>query len=303
MDDKALENVLTGLPASNGTKKAQSLLDGPGSRDFARDRRGRPYVVTPEGRTTTYTRCTTYIGVLDDKSNLEMWKMRTLLAWALGTPREKRTDTWTSLYREARAGMTDNRIANALIHRALGEGGSKDRAAAGTAVHTLTQRNDEGTALGEALAASPHLAAYRALTAGWRHLLIEHPTVCDELAVAGTPDRISDTGDPCKTCGNTVRVADVKSGRVDGYTEREQAMQLAIYAHSLAYDTATDTRTPIDVCRHEGVIIHMPIESEDPLRDSGLIRIDIERGWELVQTARAVHAARRVKGLLSPWER
>lgn len=300
MDDKALEATLSGLPSG---KPKSGLLGGPESREFVRDRRGRPYVVTPEGKTTTYTRCTTYIGVLDDKTNLELWKMRTLLKWVFATPKGERTATWTGLYNEARAGMADNRTANSLIYRALSEGGSKDKAAAGTAVHTLTQRSDEGEALSTGLEASPHLQAYRALTAGWTHLLIEQPTVCDELAVAGTPDRISDTGDPCPKCGKTVKVGDIKSGRVDGYTEREQAMQLSIYAHSQAYDPATDQRTPIDVCRHEGVIIHLPIDSEDPLRDSKLIRIDLERGWELVQTARAVHAARRVKGLLSPWER
>jgi LAGLIDADG-like domain len=632
MDDQAMAAVLAGLPASSAKKSTGTLTGGPDSRDFVRDGRGRPYVVTPAGKTTTYTRCTTYIGVLDDKSNLEAWKMRTLIGWAFGTPKENRGATWDSLYREARAGMADNRLANSLIYRALGEAGSKDKATAGTAVHTLTQRSDEGVYLGAAVEASPHLAAYRALTAGWWHLLIEHPVVCDDLKVAGTPDRISDTKDPCPECGMTIRVCDVKglaldtplptptgwttmgavavgdqvlgsdgkpctvtlksevkrigtyivtfddgsqvtcdrehlwwvhygpapkgefgeervmgveeirkelaflggsthrvlnaaplelpeadlpinpyllgtwlgdgsknrsvitktddlfealeeegvdlgvrqvdkrsgvvtrtaiglraqlkaldllgnkhipmmylrasraqrlsllrglmdtdgtwnkarnsavfsstnsrlsadvsellaslgqrpyeshvktrgfgkevidhrvsfspldmnpfriarkadrvipggiksrrrminsvepgpdvetqciavdspnhtylctkkmipthnTGRVDKYTEREQAMQLSIYAHSDAYDTATEERTPLSVCLHEGIIIHLPIDSDDPVRDSSLIRIDIARGWELVQVARAVHDARKVKGLLSPWVR
>ena len=41
-----------------------------------RDRWGRPYVLTPGGRRTTYTRCTTYVGAIEDNFNIVRWKER-----------------------------------------------------------------------------------------------------------------------------------------------------------------------------------------------------------------------------------
>jgi hypothetical protein len=77
------------------------------------------------------------------------------------------------------------------------------------------------------------------------------------------------------------------------------AMQLAVYAHSLAYDPDTGGRTETGVSLDRGVVIHLPAgEGRCELHE-----VDLAAGWEAVQIARQVRDWRKRKDLSRPYAR
>jgi hypothetical protein len=66
-------------PAS-ATDDIAAPAELPVEQQIERDHYGRPKIMTPDGKTRGYTRVTTYIDCLEDKSALDSWKLRTLLA-------------------------------------------------------------------------------------------------------------------------------------------------------------------------------------------------------------------------------
>jgi hypothetical protein len=128
------------------------------------------------------------------------------------------------------------------------------------------------------------LRAYQEATKDIEYVDIESFRVHDELKVGGTADRLG-------WIKGRYRVLDVKTGSI--WWEGTPAMQLAMYAHSVKYDIATDTRVPdadqvdLDV----GYVIHLP-QGTGTCR---LIPVDISKGWKACQTAKLVWDAREEK--------
>jgi hypothetical protein len=258
-----------------------------------RDGKGRPYIkeidATGEltGREITYTRVTTFIDCVDDKSAIARWGERQLVKGLLG-PRGNRFRA------EASSMLTDDmkRNLNSLIHKIKEAAGAEDQAAIGTAVHAITERYDLGLPLGSIDDLyDGDLKAYINATRFLKHLVIERLLVNDDLCTAGTPDRITQYL-PCEVCGKRNYIFDLKTGRVDNYTQNSQAMQLSVYAHSKIYDPFTGIRTDLpDICFHKGIICALPAGSAT----AELHWIDIATGWNLAGVARSVRAARRVR--------
>jgi hypothetical protein len=258
-----------------------------------RDGKGRPYIkeidITGEltGREVTYTRVTTFIDCVDDKSAIARWGERQLVKGLLG-PRGNRFRA------EASSMLTDDmkRNLNALIHKIKEAAGAEDQAAIGTAVHAITERYDLGFPLGDVddLYAGD-LAAYIEATKYLKHVIVERLLVNDEIQTAGTPDRVTEYL-PCEICGKRFYIFDLKTGRVDNYTQNSQAMQLAVYAHSKIYSPFTGVREDLpDICLHKGIICALPAGSGT----AELHWIDIATGWNLVGVAAAVRKARRIR--------
>lgn len=258
-----------------------------------RDGKGRPYIkeIDPlgnlTGREVTYTRVTTFIDCVDDKSAIARWGERQLVKGLLG-PRGARFRA------EASSMLTDDmkNNLNTLIRKIKESAGAEDQAAIGTAVHAITERHDLGLPLGyvDDLYAND-LGAYIEVTKYLRHVLVERMLVNDELETAGTPDRITEYH-ACEVCGNHRYIFDLKTGRVDAYTQNSMAMQLSIYAHSRIYDSFTGERSDLpDICLHKGIICALPAGSGI----AELQWVDIATGWKLVQVAKAVRQARRIR--------
>lgn len=153
--------------------------------DVERDRFGRPYIEfrKPDGKTgrKAYTRVTTYIDCLEDKTALTDWKLRTLLEGAGidldGYDTDEGRDLADSLVASARkvsvkydkalakvtkreakgelelgqfallrdAAKKEHKDAlNALASQALELGGAHDKATKGTDLHALCERYDLG---------------------------------------------------------------------------------------------------------------------------------------------------------------
>jgi hypothetical protein len=136
---------------------------------------------------------------------------------------------------------------------------------------------------------------------GMTYSAIEQMRVFDPWKVAGTPDRIGTGTD--ERFGGHWMIEDLKTGDIDwDNTQREIAMQLAMYARSTAY---TQDGGRIDdvppVYRAKAVVIHLPVmEAKCELHF-----VDIEKGWDGCVRAQANWEWRSVKGLftkLDDWE-
>ncbi len=252
--------------------------------DVPRDRWGRP-VIKPEngeGKGSAYTRCTTYVGCLEDTFNLSKWQQRMVALGLAARP---------DLLLSVSAHSDDKQQLNTLCDEAREAAGSSAAATTGTALHRICERLDRGEDVVVPEAARADIESYRAVTAGIRWTLIERITVHDGLKVAGTPDRIGVA--PGET---TAKVWDVKTGGLD-FGLGKIAMQMAMYAHSRAYDPATGQRTDLDVDLERAVIIHLPAGKGD----CRLVEVDIAAGWEAVQLAAQVRAWRSRKDLSRPY--
>jgi hypothetical protein len=254
----------------------------PASPDFPRDRWHQPLVVPRRGGPReTYGRPSSFGDALDDKSGLHRWNLRTTV---LGMSR--RADL---VLAAAAADPRDKATLDEIVARATEPASAA--ATTGTALHALTERLDRGEELGPI--PDPYgadIAAYAEATKGIRWTAVEQRRVLDGWRLAGTADRIG-------WHESRLRVGDIKTGKSVDYPHKF-AIQLAIYAHSLPYDTATDRRGPADrgLDLKRGLIIHLPA-GQGTCR---LYKIDIEKGWEAAQLACQVRQWRSTKGLLTP---
>lgn len=259
------------------------LFDAP-AEPIPRDRWGRPLVVPPGGgKPTAYTRCTTFVDVLDDKYNLQQWQQRMVAIGLADRP---------DLLLAVSAHRDDKRELNSITSKARDAAAAGAAATTGTALHALTERVDRG----EELPAIPQayradLEAYREATVGLEPVAIEQFVVEDGHKIGGTRDRL------VRHQGR-LYVADVKTGSVD-YGAMKIAMQLAVYARSTPYNHATGVRTPVgeDVDTDRALVIHLPAgQGRCELR-----WIDIARGWSAVETAAEVRRWRSVKDWFEPF--
>ncbi|MGJ9505407.1 hypothetical protein ACX3T3_03915 [Actinotignum schaalii] len=255
---------------------------GPG-KNIPRDRWDRP-LITPVGggKPVAYTRCTTYVDALDDKANLMMWKARMAARGIAG-----REDLALQV-----KGIPDpdspegKKKLNKIVEAAQEHAGATSAATIGTELHAFTERLDRGeeiTNIGEPWQSD--IDAYQAMRdqAGLEVVDIETFVVNDKLKIGGTFDRIY------RVDGKNY-VGDLKTGSVD-WGAGKFAMQLAVYANSQLYNPETFERTPLDVDRDYGIIVHLP-KGENTCK---LYWLNIKAGWENVHLATKVRQYRSHK--------
>lgn len=241
-----------------------------------------------------YTRCTTYVGALEDRQNLEAWQKRIVLlglkASGLLADRLQVID------------IDDREALDALAAEAYEAGDGHRAAEKGTDLHGLTELIDSGQPLPEraSLADRADMAAWVRITEeyGLRMLDIERFVVVDRLKIGGTYDRRADSDDPRMACPHCDRpkVVDLKTGRID-YGAGKMAQQLAVYSRGRAYDGFTGRRSPHRVCQHYGYVIHLP----QGTGTASMHRLDLTLGWQAVRLSKAVREHRREsKGWMEP---
>lgn len=237
---------------------------------------GRPYIETPEGR-TTYTRTSTFAKALTDGDALSWWKMERVIEGVV-----KDGSILAPLYT---AGEITHDMYKVAIARALTAGGAEESAKWGTMIHSITDFFDFTT---ERMDRETYLFPdgvwdvidrYIELTKDMTMLASEQFVVCDELRCAGSFDRIIQWGEH-------KMVADIKTGKV---RMPEHRIQTSVYAHSRHYDPVTGQRVSgllDDVSKDYGLIIHLPRpDSEDK---PSLIVVDIAKGWSQALLAKEV---------------
>ena len=247
--------------------------------DAQRDHFGRPLVVPPGGgKPVAYRRCTTFIDVLADRSNLERWKQRQT---AVGLSMRK------DLLLSVATAKSDKKKLDQLCELALKAAGSDASANIGTALHSLTEEIDRGNTPDIPEDFAKDIQAYLAATKHLTMKAIEVFVVNDELKVGGTFDRVV-------LLQEDRLVADLKTGSI-AFDAGKIAMQLAVYANSQVYDPATGAREPLTVSRERGLVIHLP-QGEGKCQ---ILEADLKAGWEGAQLAAEVWAWRGRKGFLA----
>lgn len=246
-----------------------------------RDRWGRPLIIPPGGgKPVAYTRCTTFVGALEDTYALGRWQQRQV---AIGL--SQRPD----LILAAAAHRDDRDKLNEVCEQAHEAAASHAAATTGTALHRLAERLDRG----ETLDAIPpdyraDLDAYRQVTAEFTHEHVEEMLVHDEMKVAGTPDRL------VRWRGELV-VFDLKTGSIE-FGMGKISMQLAMYSRSVLYNPVTGQRTDLGINQAEAIVCHLPAGKGT----ATLYSVDIAQGWAGVELARQVRQWRAVKHLAQP---
>ena len=250
-----------------------------------RDRFGRPLIIPPDGgKPVPYTRATTLAGAIDDLYGLMNWKCRQTAIGLVNRP---------DLQVSVSAHADDKKQLDKIVEQALEASGSSAAATTGTAIHRLTELVDVQADIPPvAPDVATSLNLYRRLMAPIEIVESEQLVVCDELQTAGTPDRIV-------RWQNQNFIADIKTGQNLDYSAGKIAMQLAIYAHSCAYQPDTGIRQPLpDVHQTAAIIIHLPAG-----RNEGqLVWVDIGAGWEAVQLAVQVRDWRKRRNLTANFQ-
>lgn len=263
----------------------------------------RPLIIPPflneieaaKAKLIPYTRATTFISVLENTHNLQLWKQRQtaiglahrpdllLLVSSLGPQPEEEDD-----YREWRNKMDE------VCEQALEAAESSAGANLGTALHAYTDRIDRGQPRGKVPKEyQKHLKAYEAATASLTAVHIERFVVNDQYQVGGTPDRISLLDGHDKMI-----ITDTKSGDKLQYGMGKIAMQLAMYANSQFYDPSTGERHDIpNIDLERGLVIALNAKRGT----CELVWVDLKVGWEGVQLASSVRAWQKRRDFHSPY--
>lgn len=254
--------------------------------EIPRDGYGRPRVTPADGgKPVPYTRCTTYVGALEDTYNLEKWKMRMT---AIGLSVRK------DLQLAVVAHKDDKTKLNQVVDQAVEAAQASAAANTGTALHALTQQLDEGTLDLATLPAEyrPDIEAYQDVIrkAGARVVAIEQFGVHDGLKVAGTWDRIYEIN-------GRRYIGDLKTGSIE-YGIGKIAMQLSVYSRCHTYDPTTHARTPIDVDQDKAIVVHLPAGTGKAF----LYWVDVAAAWPAVELAGQVRSWRSRKNLHEPFE-
>jgi len=242
-----------------------------------------------------YSRCTSFVGVLDDRSNLEKWQKRIILVGLA-------TEPW--MMRVVAATSPDDKDALDVLADQLFEAGDGHvKAQKGTDLHTLTEYVDKGWDLPATLTdyetgQERHVTLQdRADIAAWVRVYEELPlrtlgsecfVVQDEYQIGGTYDRRVDCKDWVCPCA-LPNILDLKTGRID-YGAGKIAQQLAVYANSRDYDPATGERSDQDVCTHYGIVVHLP----QGTGEATVHVVDLVAGWEAVKLSSQVREHRRM---------
>lgn len=258
---------------------------------------------------TRYTRATTFVGVLDDRSALEKWQKRVVL---YGIALDVTLDNALGEVDYSPGFDSDEVKAelNRLADLAFTAGDGHAKAQKGTDLHSLSELvdtdrpfpatlvNEEGYERPVTNQDRADMGAYTAIMTeiGVRRediLGMETFVVNDEYETAGTYDRRVRLGMPC--CDRP-RILDLKTGRVD-YGAGKMAMQLSIYANAKGYVPETGERVDLDTCHHWGIIVHVP----QGTGTAYAYAVDLVKGYEAVHLASLVREHRRVaQGFMIP---
>lgn len=250
---------------------------------------GRYLVRQDNGSDELYMRATTLAKTCEDEYGLGRWRERMV---ALGLASRPDYLAKVAACRDDEKDKLDE-----LVEQAKEAAAASSGANIGGALHAFTARLDAGESLSAPPPSDADLAVYQERTAQARIKFfpewIERMIVLDELAVAGTFDRIVGVG-------ADHYIADIKTAQDLAYSWNAIAVQLALYANAGAlYDPGDDTRAPMPTLnKQKGLIIHLPAGQGR----CDFYWVDLVEGWKGVQLSLSVQQWRKRKDLHTPVE-
>ena len=253
-----------------------------------RDRWGR-YLIVPQtgGKAVAHTRATTVAETLDDRYNLELWKMRQVALGLAARP---------DLIAQAAAHTTeDKKVLNDVCKQAMDAAAAQSGANLGTALHRIIERHNRGQLDECPDLFTERVAAYRDAIAAAG--IVVRRDLVERVAVLGRHN-IAGTFDAGVEIGGRHYVADLKTGTGVDFGARGFAVQLAIYANAETlydYNTETHEDAPgFDLER--AVIIHLPAAGGP----CALHWIDIAAGADALEHAMWVRSWRK-RDVITPF--
>lgn len=281
-----------------------------------RTKDGRPYVLAnpdwenpsaftlkpgePRGRSSIYTRCTTYVSCLEDTYSLGDWQQRMVLIGAAMRP--------SLIQRVQNVDLNGNPQVvkaelNQIAEEAKNAAGWKEKADRGTAFHRTTEIVDSGGRVPKHLSPGTlaSLKDYCAKTKGWEYAHIEQGMVNDTYRTYGTPDRLRFVDDRsyAETAYRKLRVTDIKTGSIE-YGWQKMELQLALYALSDLYDPDTGIRTELDIDQEFAEVVHVPQGEGTCTVHVVEISTAVDVLRKLVPAVRAYRGRKRSWGVAAP---
>lgn len=257
-----------------------------------RDRYGR-YLIPPVdgGKPIAHTRATTVAETLDDRYNLELWKMRQV---AVGLTRRP------DLQAKIAADEHNKKAVNDACQEAMDAAESGAAANTGIALHRILERVDTGE-----LTAGQVPDMFRDIANAYTAALTEHhvtvdPTWCERVHVlAGMLEPIAGMADNHITIDGRRYISDKKTGSGIDFGAKGFAVQLAIYARAqTVFDYSTNQHCDMpEIDQDRAVIMHIPAAG-GPVQFHW---IDIAAGWEALDHALWTRHWRKQKHLLTPF--
>jgi hypothetical protein len=248
--------------------------------EVKRDGLGRPLLRRPDGSIGPYTRVSTLAGTLENRYRLEKWQQRLVIQGLLVSP---------ELLLSAAAHINDKNELDSIAEQAQAAAKARAKAIIGTALHKFTADKDRGLTLGPVPGDWQRwLDEYDRVVAPLKMILIERFTVCEEVGVAGTPDRIVEY----PRGSGKYYIADLKTG--DIRRAAKIAIQLSCYAHSELCDVITHDRSPfpVQVSRTAGIVLEV---NQDTNLPAALQWVNLAKGWEYVQLALQVRQSQNAQ--------
>lgn len=241
----------------------------------------RPLILQKDGSMIPYERASSFGDILEDPSNLWMWKIRNTMKGLM-----EREDLQMLVSTADPDTMEGKKTLNSVAGKAQAQSRSDSAANMGTALHSAMEAVDRGEKPPQLPPRfQPDIESYAALMKQEQLevIEIEQFVVHDELQGAGTFDKAVRCPD------GKVRIVDFKTGKWRVQYPGEYGVQLAIYANGKRYDPATGERDTIhpDLVTDYGIIISLPAGSG--LAQAHKLPLDLP-----LQAARAAHWIRTV---------
>lgn len=276
--------------------------------EIKRDSWGRYRLPTPGDPKETvksWTRVTTFAKALDDTTNLTKWMGRMIVKGI--------ADDDALIVQAQDTNISNANTLNRIAEKAKDNAGANDAAANGTAIHTLTEKEDKGETYRVPAKWKKHIDGYKRIKAesGLEFLpeYIERVVVLPELGVAGTFDRLCRVkhdmnvtvgGKNFKLAKGEFVVGDVKSNKRLDFAQLSIAVQLATYSRAgSVWNLREEKWEPLPkINQHVGFIFHLPSDTGE----AALYVIDLDRGWEAAQVCKTVRELRGYKDLVEQVE-
>lgn len=223
--------------------------------DFPRDRWRRPLVNVGADKMEPYARPSGFGEVLEDKSGLTTWKIRTAINGCVDRP------DLLNLYSAYR---TNDKKTRELVEQFLEAGGASQAANTGTAIHDILAQVNRGD-----LAVTDVPEQFRQYVDAWLDALDSHgfeviPQLIERHLVNDTY-RTAGSGDVFlrRKSDGKIFAVDVKTGKAISARPLGYMVQLYLYATSDLYDVTTGEREPFDknygsVSTDVAYIAHIP---------------------------------------------
>lgn len=253
-----------------------------------RDRWDR-YLIVPNGekKAVAHTRVTTVAKAMDDGYGVTDWKVRTT---ALGFAIDPILHGQLCALVPETPDALDKYALDKLCDKAKTKAGGDDARDNGNILHAASEHVDRGRKLHMPDTYQRDIDAYQQRL-DELEIRIVPELVERHIVVPGLAEPIAGKADRFVEFGSTLKVFDLKTGKVGSYSWLAFAIQLALYSRGKTfYNAKTKTHEPMpEIDQDVGMICHLPAGQAK----CDIYFVDLNLGWEAAQHALAVRAWRK----------